>query len=99
MCVSVSVGVVVGIAASGCGCATTLLAAAVITSFGCFSVTCDLLLAVDLYVLLVAAAGGDEDVLALEERCWLWKLFSDRSIPLPLSGRDVEAVASLPFPS
>ena len=66
---SVSAGVVVGVAASGCGCVTTLLVAAVITSFGCLSVSRDLLLAVELCVLLVAAAGWDEDALALEERC------------------------------
>ena len=66
---SVSVGVVVGVAASGCGCATTLSAAAVITSFGCFLVTCDMLLAVDSYVLIVVADGWDADMVALEERC------------------------------
>ena len=66
---SVSVGVVVAVAASGCGCATTFLAAAVITSFGCFSVSRDLLLAVESCVLLVAAAGWAEDALAVEERC------------------------------
>ena len=69
MRVSVSVGVVVGVAASSCGCATTLLAAAVITSLGCFSLSRDLILAVESCVLLVAAAGWDEDALALEERC------------------------------
>ena len=66
---SVSVGVVVGVAASSCGYATTLLAATVITSFGCFSLPRDLVLAVESCVLLVAAAGCDEDAVALEERC------------------------------
>ena len=69
MCVSVSVGIVAGAAASGCRCAITLLAAAVITSFDCFSLSRDLILAVESCVLLVAAAGWDEDALALEERC------------------------------
>ena len=64
---SVSVGVVVWFAGSGCGCVTTLLAAAVITSLGCLSVSRD----------LVLAADWDEDALALEERCWLWNLFGD----------------------
>ena len=68
MCVSVSVGVVVEVAASGCGCATTLLAAVVITFFGCFSVSRGLRLAVDSCVLFVAAAGCDGEALALEER-------------------------------
>ena len=36
MCVRLSVGVVAGAAASGCGCAITLLAATVITSLDCF---------------------------------------------------------------
>ena len=97
--VSVSVGVVVWLAASGCGCVTTLLAAAVITFLGCFSLSRDLFLALESCVLLGAAAGWDEDELALEERCWLWNLFGDRSVPLPLSGRDLEAVASFPLPS
>ena len=66
MRVSVSVGVVVGVTASGCGCATTPLAAAVITCFGCFLLSCDLILAVDSCVLLVAAAGWDADELAVE---------------------------------
>ena len=96
---SLSAGVVVGVAASGCGCVTTLLAAAVITFLGCFSLSRDLVLAVESCLLLGAAAGWDEDDLAVEERCWLWKLFGDRSVPLPLPGRDVEAVASLPLPS
>ena len=69
MRVSVSVGVVVGVAGSGCGCVTTLLAAAVTTSFGCFSLSRDLILAVDSCVFLVAAVGWDEDALALEEHC------------------------------
>ena len=96
---SVSAGVVVGVAASGCGCAKTVLEAAVIISLGCLSLSRNLVLAVESCVLVVAAAGWDEDELALEERCWLWKLFGDRSVPLPLPGRDLEAVASLPLPS
>ena len=96
---SVSAGVVLWLATSGCGCVPTLLAAAVITFLGCFSLSRDLILALESYVLLGAAAGWDEDALAVEERCWLWKLFGDRSVPLPLSGRDVEALASLPLPS
>ena len=64
-----SVGVVVWLAASGCSCVTTLLAAAVITSLGCLSVSRDLVLAVESCVLLGAAAGWDEHALALEERC------------------------------
>ena len=66
---SVSVGVVVWVVASGCGCVPTLLAAAVITSLGCFSLLRDLVLAVESCVLLVAAADWDEDALAMEERC------------------------------
>ena len=69
MRVIVSVGVVLGVAASGCDYMTTLLAAAVITSFGCFSLSRDLVLAVESCVLLGAAAGWDEDELAVEERC------------------------------
>ena len=46
-----------------------LLAAAIITCFGWFLLSCDLILAVDSCVLLVAAAGWDADALALEERC------------------------------
>ena len=69
MRVSVSVGVVVEVAGSGCGCVATLLAATVITSFGCFLLSRDLILAVDSCVFLVAAAGWDEDVVALEEHC------------------------------
>ena len=64
-----SAGVVLGVTASGCGCATTLLVAAVITCFGCLSLSRDLVLAMEPCVLLVAAAGWDEDALALEERC------------------------------
>ena len=66
---SVSVGVLVWFAASGCGCVTTPLAAAVITSLGCLTVSRDLVLALESRVLVVAAAGWDEDALALEERC------------------------------
>ena len=66
---SVRVGVVVGAAASSCGCATTLLAAAVTTFLGCFSLSRNLVLAVESCVFLVAAAGWDEDALVLEERC------------------------------
>ena len=66
--VSVSVGVVVWLGASGCGCVPTLLAPAVITFFGCFSVSRGLRLAVDSCVLFVAAAGCDGEALALEER-------------------------------
>ena len=69
MCVRLSVGVVAGAAASGCGCAITLLAVTVITSLGCFLLSRDLLSAVESCVLLVAAAGWDEDELAVEERC------------------------------
>ena len=65
MRVSVSVGVVVRVAASSCG----VRHAAAITSLGCFSLSRDLILAVESCVLLVAAAGWDEDALALEERC------------------------------
>ena len=65
----VSVSVVVGVAASNCDSVTTLLVAAVITSLGCLSLSRDLVLAVESCVLLVAAAGWDEDALALEERC------------------------------
>ena len=64
---SVSAGVVVGVAASGCGCVTTLLAAAVITFLGCFSLSRDLFLALESCVLLGAATGWDE--VELEERC------------------------------
>ena len=67
--VSVSAGVVLGVTVSGCGCATTLLAAAVITSLGCFSLSRDLPLALESCVLLGAAASWDEDELAVEERC------------------------------
>ena len=73
MRVSVSVGVVVGVTESGCVCVcvcvATVLAFAFITSFRCFSLACDLLLAVDSCVLFVAAAGWDDGALALEERC------------------------------
>ena len=67
----VSVGVVVWLAASGCGCGCvpTLLAAAVITFLGCFSLSRDLVLALESCVLLGAAAGCDEVELAVEERC------------------------------
>ena len=66
---SLSVGVVVRVAASSCGCATTLLAAAVITSLSCFSISCDLLLAVESCVLLVVVAGWNEGASALGDRC------------------------------
>ena len=64
-----SVGAVVWRAASGCGYVTTLLAAAVITFLGCFSLSRDLVLALESCVLLGAAAGWDEVELAVEERC------------------------------
>ena len=64
--VSASVGVVVWLAASGCDCVTTLLAAAVITFLGCFSLSP---FSLESCVLLAAAAGWDEVELALEERC------------------------------
>ena len=99
MRVSVSAGVVLGVTASGCGYATILLAAAVITCFGCFLLSCDLILAVDSCVLLVAAAGWDADELAVEGRCSFWKSFGDRSIPLPLSGPAFETVVPLPLPT
>ena len=57
MRVRVSVSVVVGVAASNCDSVTTLLVAAVITSLGCFSLSRDLVLAVESCVFLVAAAG------------------------------------------
>ena len=40
-----------------------------ITCFGCFLLSRDFLLAVDSCVLLVAAAGWDDDAVALEEHC------------------------------
>ena len=67
--VSVSVGVVVWVAASGCGRVRTLLAGAVITLLGGFSLSRDSILALESFVLLGAAAGWDEDELAMEERC------------------------------
>ena len=66
---SVSVRVVVWVSASGCGRVTTLLAGAVITFLGGFSLSRDLILALESCVLLGAAAGWDEDKLAMEERC------------------------------
>ena len=69
MCVSVSVGVVAGGAASGGDCVITPLAANVVTSLGCFLLSRDLVLSVDSRVFLVAAAGWDEYALALGERC------------------------------